>query len=78
MSNVKTYQSLNHEEEKAPAEHKEREWGTKRNLTNATYFLIVFQFALLIMFGAFGGSELVTYGTGTQAYNMLIGVEIMM
>ena len=78
MSNTKSYQSLNHDEEKPIVEHKEREWGTKRNLTNTTYFLIVLQFALLILFGAFGGSELVTYGTGTQAYNMFIGVEIMM
>ncbi len=60
------------------ASHEEKEWGTKRNLTNATYVLIGFQCFLLFLFGTTSGSELVTYGTGTQAYNMFIGVEIMM
>ncbi len=58
--------------------HEEREWGTKKGLTYATYLLIGFQIFLLFLFGTTTGSELVTYGTGTQAYNFFIGVEIMM
>lgn len=57
--------------------HKE-EWGTKEGLQKATYLLFAIQGLLLVLFYAFSGSELVTYGSGTQAYNMFIGVEIMM
>ncbi len=74
-----TYQSLSIESEPPKVHgHEEKEWGTKRNLTLTTYFLLFLQFILLVLFGTVGGSELVTYGTGTKAYNMLIGVEIMM
>ena len=59
-------------------EHEERNWGTKDSLRTATHLLLYFQVFLLILFWATSGSELVTYGTGTQAYNMFIGVEIMM
>lgn len=59
-------------------EHQERNWGTKDSLRTATHLLLYFQVFLLVLFWATSGSELVTYGTGTQAYNMFIGVEIMM
>jgi hypothetical protein len=73
------YQSLSVESEPAKEHgHVERNWGTKRNLNLTTYFLLALQFILLVLFGTVGGSELVQYGTGTKAYNMLIGVEIMM
>lgn len=59
--------------------HKEeKEWGTKDGLQKATYLLFAIQGLLLALFYLFSGSELVTYGSGTQAYNMFIGVEIMM
>lgn len=62
----------------ANSDHEERNWGTKDSLRTATHLLLYFQVFLLILFWATSGSELVTYGTGTQAYNMFIGVEIMM
>ncbi len=73
------YQSLSIEQNESKDHgHAEKNWGTKKNLNLTTYFLLAFQFLLLVLFGTVGGSELVTYGTGTKAYNMLIGVEIMM
>jgi len=77
--NKTNYQSLiERTDSKVQHDDHQLSWGTKRILTKTTYLLIVFQIILLILFGVCGGSEIVTYGTGTQAYNMLIGVEIMM
>jgi hypothetical protein len=56
-------------------------------LSKATWTLFLFQVTLIILFGVVGGDSLVPVdettgepiiGTGTQAYNMYIGVEIMM
>lgn len=51
-------------------------------LKTATWTLLVFQIVLIIMFGVLGGTSIIDPkkgpGTGTQAYNMYIGVEIMM
>lgn len=51
---------------------------SKAQLRSASYVLIVIQIMFIILFATVGGSSFVTFGTGTQAYNMFIGVEIMM
>ncbi len=64
--------------------HKEEEivWGSQSSLNNTTWFLGILQVLLLILFATVGGSEViegtVNQSEGVAAYNMFIGVEIMM
>jgi hypothetical protein len=51
---------------------------SKDQLRKATWALVVIQIAFIILFATVGGTSFISYGTGTQAYNMFIGVEIMM
>ncbi len=56
-------------------------WASAKHLNRATWLLGIFQLVLIIFYGIFGGSEVIPKdgaGSGTQAYNMCIGVEIMM
>jgi hypothetical protein len=64
--------------------HKEEEivWGSQSSLNNTTWFLGILQVLLLILFATVGGSEVIEgtidASSGVAAYNMFIGVEIMM
>ena len=59
-------------------------WDSIGQLNNCAHLLIIFQITLIILFATVGGDaerSIIpddTPGTGTQAYNMFIGVEIMM
>jgi hypothetical protein len=57
-------------------------WGTIQQLNKTTWLLGCFQVVLIILFATLGGSEVLdpstAPGTGSQGYNMFIGVEIMM
>ena len=56
-------------------------WGAGTELSKTTWLLGIFQVFLIIMFGitTSGGSELVDTGvSSTAAYNMFLGVEVMM
>ena len=59
----------------------EKEWGSILQLKKTNAFLTVFQVALIILFGAVGGSEVLDPQggqKGTTGYNMFVGVLIMM
>jgi len=69
--------------------HKEEEivWGSMSSLNNTTWFLGALQLMLLILFATVAGNEIVpgaddatfpNMSDGNAAYNMFIGVEIMM
>lgn len=57
-------------------------WDAVDQLAKTTYLLGIFQITLIILFATVGGSQILypatAPGTGTQGYNMFIGVEIMM
>ena len=57
-------------------------WDAVDQLAKTTYLLGIFQVTLIILFATVGGSQILypatAPGTGTQGYNMFIGVEIMM
>lgn len=56
-------------------------WNLQANLTKTAWLLGLFQVMLIIFFATMGGKETLNadaYGTGTQGYNMFIGVLIMM
>jgi len=59
---------------------KHREVTVKNSMSKATWLLAIFQVALLVLMGACarGPDNHTEPGTVTQAYNMFIGVEIMM
>ena len=61
---------------------KDREWGDLAQLKKTAMLLGWFQVLLIILFACVGGSEVLdpttAPGTGTQGYNMFIGVEVMM
>ena len=61
---------------------KDREWGDLAQLKKTAMLLGCFQIFLIILFACVGGSEVLdpstAPGTGTQGYNMFIGVEVMM
>ncbi len=61
--------------------HQKTQWATTAQLNSATSFLGICQLGLIILFATVGGSQVLppdAPGTGTQGYNMFIGVEIMM
>ena len=64
---------------KTPDDHS---WSSMKSLNQATWILGMAQISLLILFATVTGSEvldsLTAPGTGTQGYNMFIGVEVMM
>jgi len=57
-------------------------WEAVDQLTKTTWLLGTIQVTLIILFATVGGAEIldpsVAPGTGSQGYNMFIGVEIMM
>ena len=68
--------------ERQQEEDEERSPEAESQMKKCTYFLGVLQLILIILFGVCGGKTVIdpdsAAGTGTQAYNMFIGVEIMM
>ena len=71
--------SIRQKKEQTSEEHS---WTAKKSLNEATWILGIFQITLLILFATVTGTEVldssVAPGTGTQGYNMFIGVEVMM
>ena len=70
---------------KRVADHSVKEqlaWGSQAQLEKTATFLAIFQIFLIILFACVGGSEVLdpttAQGTGSQGYNMFIGVEVMM
>ncbi len=54
-------------------------WGSMSSLNNTTWFLGGLQVMLLILFATVAGNEIIPDSTeSAAAYNMFIGVEIMM
>jgi hypothetical protein len=57
-------------------------WAAVISLNRTTYLLGIFQFIILILFAFCTNSEVLNAndepGSGTEGYNMFIGVEIMM